>query len=92
MIMSVLNASMNLAVAETTCDQTLSACDKALKAKQRELDLADLGIKLRDENRQDLLKENAKLREAGSAWYNNPFVWAAIGVIVGTYAGARVTR
>ena len=74
------------------CEQVLSACDQALRAKQRELDLADLGIKLRDENRTELQKENARLREESSAWYKSPAIWAAIGVIAGTYIGARATR
>lgn len=75
-----------------TCDDVLNSCDAALKAKQRELDLADLGIKIRDDDRVRLQKENADLRDRGSAWYQNPAVWAAIGVIVGAYAGARATR
>jgi hypothetical protein len=82
-----------MARAETpTCPDVLNACDAALKAKQRELDLADLGIKIRDEDRLRLQKENAALRERGSAWYENPVVWAAIGVIAGSYIGARATR
>lgn len=78
--------------ATPSCEQVLDACDAALKAKQRELDLADLGIKIRDEHRVELQKENARLREESGAWYRNPFVWAAIGVIAGTYVGARATR
>jgi hypothetical protein len=70
----------------------LKACDEALKAKQRELDLADLGIKIRDQDRIRLQKENAQLRSQSQAWYNNPVVWAAVGMIVGTYVGARATR
>lgn len=75
-----------------SCDETLNACDSALKAKQRELDLADLGVKIRDQDRERLIKENAQLRERGTGLFDNPFVWAALGVIAGTFIGARATR
>jgi hypothetical protein len=75
-----------------SCDETLNSCDAALKAKQRELDLSDLGIKIRDEDRERLAKENAQLRERGTGLFDNPFVWAALGVIAGTFIGARTTR
>lgn len=79
-------------MATPKCEQVLSACDAALRAKQRELDLADLGIQYRQDEVSRLQKENAALRDRGTAWYNNSFVWAAIGVIAGTYIGARATR
>jgi hypothetical protein len=81
------------ALAETpACPDVLRACDAALKAKQRELDLADLGIQYRQDEVVRLQKENTQLRERSGAWYSNPFVWSAIGVIAGTYIGARATR
>lgn len=83
----------NLSWAGTvSCDETLNACDAALKAKQRELDLSDLGIKIRDDDRVRLQTENARLLERGQAWYSNPAIWAALGVIAGTYIGARAVR
>lgn len=78
--------------ATPTCEEVLNACDAALNAKKRELDLADLGIKIRDEDRERLQTQNARLLERGQAWYENPFIFAAIGVIVGAYAGARAVR
>ena len=74
------------------CEQVLSACDQALRAKQRELDLADLGIQYRQDEVSRLQKENAQLREQSGAWYNNPVVFAALGVIAGAFIGARATR
>lgn len=71
-----------------SCDEVLNSCDAALKAKQRELDLADLGVKLRSDEIERLGKENAKLRDQGTAWYNNGFLWATIGLFI----GSRVTR
>jgi hypothetical protein len=75
-----------------TCDETLNLCDAALKGKQRELDLSDLGIKIRQDEIERLQKRNAALEDRGTAWYSNPMVWAALGVIVGTWVGARATR
>lgn len=70
----------------------LDACDSALKAKQRELDISDLGVKIRDEDRVNLQKENASLRDKGSSWYENPFLWASIGLFVGAYTSNHVTK
>lgn len=70
------------------CHEVLQSCDAALKAKQRELDLADLGVKLRSDEIERLSNENAKLRDQGTAWYNNGFLWATIGLFI----GSRVTR
>ncbi len=75
-----------------TNDDKLAACDAALYAKVREADLCNLGVKLRDDELTRVTKENADLRDRGSAWYNSAGLWAAVGVIVGAYAGARATR
>lgn len=70
------------------CSVVLGACDSALKAKQRELDLADLGIKIRDDDRKRLIEENRNLQDKGTSIWSNPFLWATIGLFV----GSRVTR
>lgn len=75
-----------------TTDEVLNACDKALRAKVQEASLCDLGVKLRDAEIERVSKENAQLRERNQAWIYNPFMWAAIGVIAGAYAGARATK
>ena len=75
-----------------TTDELLNACDKALTAKIQEASLCNLGVQLRTDELDRVTKENAELRSRGSAWYQNPFLWAAIGVFVGAYAGARATR
>ena len=77
------------ALAETpTCNDVLNKCDAALKAKQRELDLADLGVKLRDEQRAMLINENEALRSEGASLWKNPFLWATIGLFI----GSRIAR
>lgn len=73
-------------------EEQLRRCDLALNAKKQEASLCDLGVKLRDNEIERVSKENSQLREQSGAWYKNPFVWAAIGVIAGAYAGARATR
>lgn len=75
-----------------TTEEKLSACDAALTAKKDEARICDLGVKLYQNEIERVSKENARLREQGASWWNNPFVFAAIGVIVGAYAGARATR
>jgi len=75
-----------------TNDELLTACDKALYAKVNEVNLCNLGIKYRDEDRLEYKKENAQLRESNQAWYSNPFTFAALGIIAGAFIGARATR
>lgn len=84
MIVSSVSTTKTVQAAGPSCDDVLNSCGLTLKAKQRELDLADLGIKIRDDDRAVLQKENADLRSADSAWYRNPFLWATIGLFVGS--------
>lgn len=87
----ILLISTSPALSATT-EELLSACDAALTAKKDEARICDLGVKLYQNEIERVTKENAQLRESNQAWYKNPFVWAAIGVIAGAYAGARATR
>lgn len=75
-----------------TTEEKLQACDAALYAKIKEATLCGLGVDLYKEARVVDQKEIAQLRERGAGLFSNPFVWAAIGVIAGTYIGARATR
>ncbi len=84
--------SMTTASYAATTNEQLDACDKALNAKIQEADLCDLGVKLRDDELERIGKENTQLRERGTGLFDNPFVWGAIGVIFGTWAGARAVR
>lgn len=84
--------SMSTKSYAATTDEVLAACDKALTAKEKEADLCDLGVQLRSNEIDRVTQENAQLRESRTGLFSNPMVWAAIGVIAGTYIGARATR
>jgi hypothetical protein len=69
--------------ARATCNEDILICDKALQAKKGELKLCDLAVlQLKDEN--VLLKTQvADKDEALRAWYHNPFVLVALGLVIG---------
>lgn len=75
-----------------TTEEKLATCDAALYAKVKEAELCSLGVQLRTDEMGRLNAENATLRERGSAWYQNPFLWATLGVFVGAYVGTRAVR
>lgn len=89
---TALSPGIGVEIRDEGCEKALDACDAALNAKIQEASLCGLGVKLRDDEMARLEKRNAALEERGTAWYSNPFVWAALGVIAGTYIGAGVTR
>jgi hypothetical protein len=37
-------------------------------------------------------KEIADLRAARSAWYNNSFLWLAVGILAGGYLGIKAAK
>jgi hypothetical protein len=88
----MISLTLTNALSAETPEQQLQRCDAALYAKVKEADLCNLGVQLRTDEMARLGTENARLRESNQAWHKNPFVWAAIGVIFGAYAGARATR
>ena len=73
-------------------ESQLAKCDAALNAKVQEASLCNLGVKLRTDELTRVNEENMQLRKQGTSLFTNPFVYAAIGVIFGAWAGARVTR
>jgi len=73
-------------------DDVIAACDKALNAKIQEASLCGLGVQLRQAELERVNNENMELRKQGTSLFTNPFVYAAIGVIFGAWAGARATR
>lgn len=78
-----------MSLASPTCDEVLNKCDTALKAKQRELDLSDLGVQIRDQDRVRLQKENEALRNSDTSILKNPVLWLALGVFLGGYAARK---
>lgn len=87
-----MSLSLTTNALSATTEEKLAACDAALYAKIKEVSLCNLGVELRTSEIDRLQTQNADLLKSGTAWYQNPFVWAAIGVIAGTYIGARATR
>lgn len=85
--------SMSLsAVAAEPVDAQLNKCIAALDAKKQEASLCGLGVQLHKDELSRVTAENTRLRQQQDAWYRSPWLWAAIGSIVGVYAGARAAR
>lgn len=83
---------MNTSVASDPTEVQLAKCDAALNAKIKEASLCEYGVKIRQDEVTRLQTQNAELLSKNGEWYSNPFVWAALGVIAGTYIGSRATR
>lgn len=88
MIFSLPTRNSNAA----TPEELAKACDLALTAKVQEASLCGLGVQLRQNELDRVTKENTQLREESGAWYKNPVVFAALGVIAGAFIGAKATR
>jgi hypothetical protein len=71
-----------------TTEEKLNACDLALTAKIQEASLCNLGVQLRTDEMARLNNENTELRKQGTSLLTNPFLWATIGLFV----GSRVVR
>ena len=91
-LLTLCIALSTISVSAATPEELAKACDLALTAKKEEASLCGLGVQLRQNELERVTKENADLRSAGTAWYNNGFIWGAVGVILGAYAGARAVR
>jgi hypothetical protein len=61
----------------------LSLCDKALEAKNREIELSDLAIKQLTERTQYLDKRVLDLETDSQHFWRNPFIMGALGLVVG---------
>jgi hypothetical protein len=85
-------SSMPIAKAAPSCPEVLDACNAVNEGMKRQLDLTTIGLNLREDEMKRIGEENAQLRKRGTGLFDNPLVWAAIGVIAGAYAGARATR
>lgn len=68
---------------KVTCEQIISACDKALAERDKEIDLSGQTIKGLQGQNATLIKNNDSLRGSMGAWYRNPFVTVILGVAVG---------
>lgn len=72
--------------------EKIAACNQAYEDKKSALSLCELGVQLRTDEMARLSLENTRLREAGQRWYNNPWLWGAVGSILGVYAGSRAVQ
>lgn len=82
-----------LLITKVHAEQTvLSKCDAALNAKIDEAHLCSIGLDYRNKEIDKLYKENEALRNKGTSIFENPAVWAAIGVIAGAFITAKVTK
>lgn len=88
----MLLSTITNALSAEPIESQLAKCDLALNAKIQEASLCGLGVQLRTDELERVTKENAQLRSRGTGLFDNPFVWATLGVLVGAYAGVRVTR
>lgn len=86
LITSILTAPLR---ANADCKGDIVVCDKALQATKKEVQLCDLAVKeLRDETdalNASLQSEQHKLE----AWYHNPFILVALGMIAGGFLMKR---
>lgn len=92
LVLLTVSLQSSISLSAEPIESQLAKCDLALNAKIQEASLCSLGITYRNDEMARLQKQNAELLSKGSAWYNNPFLWATLGVFVGVYAGARATR
>lgn len=72
-----------VALADVSCDDIISACDGALDAKNKQIELSDLAIvQLKDQN--VVLKDRAEEAEGKlSSIWRNPFVYLGVGFVTG---------
>lgn len=89
---SALSAETDWESLAKGCDKAYRAADTALNAKIQEASLCNLGVQLRSDEITRLQTQNAKLLDRNTSVWSNPFVYAAIGVIFGAWAGARAVR
>jgi hypothetical protein len=76
------------AIAQTKCDTALNACIKALDARTEQVQALDLALTESRKEADSLRASGREKDEQLSAWYRNPFVMMALGLV----AGVAVTR
>ena len=67
-----------------TCKQVLEACDKTIDAKNKALELSDLGIKTCKEHTAELSAEVNSLRDSNASLLRNPILWFLAGSVATT--------
>lgn len=74
------------------CTAVIEAADKAIAAKNKEVDTCKLGVKLLDDENVKLTEDVQDKEKALAAWYHNPFYLLGLGLIGGLVTGAILTK
>lgn len=83
---------LNSAQAETTCKDVITSCDKALEAKNRQIQLSDLALRQTVDRLTRVELQYKEERESASAWYKSPFLYLSVGLIGGLLLGGLRTK
>jgi len=86
------NPKDNASPTPISLQQVLTACDKALTAKENEAAVCEQGKQLRDIEITRLGKEAADAKVSESSIWKSPALWTAVGVIVGVIVGANAVK
>lgn len=69
------------AFGDTTCNDVIKACNEAIQARNKELELTVIQLNKSEELRRDL---EIKLQDAKSPGIlSNPFLWGIVGLVIG---------
>lgn len=81
-----------LSTSPVNAQTQLDKCDAALNAKISEAYLCSIGLDYRNKELERLYKENEALRSKGTGLFDNPAVWATVGLVVGAFAVSRISK
>lgn len=70
-----------------SCDEVLRSCAQAVSSLESANKEKDLLIHNLDDYSHKLEVQVSDLKEAQNAWYHNPFVMGALGLVAGTITG-----
>lgn len=69
--------------AETTCNDVVRSCDKALLDKDKVITLSDLALTQRKDQVEGLNRELQSEKDRNSAFYRQPWFLVVLGAVVG---------
>lgn len=68
------------------CNNIIDACNSALQAKQKTIDLYSQALTDSQQSVYALQVKLEDLQASKDAWYNNTIVWGAVGFVLGGIA------
>ena len=74
-----------------SCDQVLTACDKALTEQLKTVKLQKDLLTTMDLRTNVLVEQNNRLQSEASAWYHNPLVVGPLSFTLGALAAIYIT-